>query len=239
MIKQRFARKIALVSLITISIACLFFSCEVNVGSLAMGDTVSWEVTPDGKYVQYKTNDESNQGYLKYSLLGTPAAYTNDISVTVMKKSGSSDNGSGMVFFYQDSDTFYLALVSANGRYCIKKFENSSSVMLQDWTSSSYVKTGYGVTNAISVKYEYKGTYGFYVNGEKLGTLYANATFSDGGKYGPAVTVGYPTRESFPGVPVDAYFAFKTPNEYPVATATSYRAAGMEMTGDFERYSAR
>lgn len=83
--------------------------------------------------------------------------------------SGPKDSHYGLGFRVQNTDNFYLFLVSGNGYYYVGKRINDQWAALKSWTKSAYIETG-NSTNHLKVVC--KGSkIAVYVNGHHLTTI--------------------------------------------------------------------
>ncbi len=115
--------------------------------------------TADGKkkYL-FKTNDSSYLNIATVSkLTDTSKPYPTTISASASRQSGSSTAGFGILFAAQKPNgklTFLSIQINTSGQYLISKWSGNSCTIIQNWTSSAYIKKGYGVQNTIKVELE-------------------------------------------------------------------------------------
>lgn len=114
--------------------------------------------TADGKkkYL-FKTNDSSylDSNVSRLTDISTP--YSETISASVSRQSGSSTAGFGIQFASRNKDgvDYFLTIqINTSGQYLISKWSGNSCTIIQNWTSSAYIKKGYGVQNIIKVELE-------------------------------------------------------------------------------------
>ena len=163
--------------------------------------------------VQFLSNDSAM--YNRYYWQTSPNYNPNIYEIRAKKISGNDDYGYGMVFCFDDSESssasFYRFFITVNGRFTVaKRIGNDWAATPVSWRSSSFLETGFGVYNTLSVErtnYENGATFRIYINGNLA------ATFNDdnplnGNKFGPAVSVNIMEREQFPHIPVDVRFEY-------------------------------
>ncbi len=121
------------------------------------------------KTYTFKTNDTAYivpEGKTVTTITGTAPATS--ASVTVLKRSGSPTAGYGIIFFYNKYNSKeYMMIVMINTRrqYMVAKISDGTSVSIQDWTSSSSLRGGFGVQNTISISHASNGIYSVKFNG--------------------------------------------------------------------------
>lgn len=211
--------------------AFLFFGCDQNVSDddpVPVVETIDWRVTADGKFYQYKTNDSTKYGYVFYHPSTSNALLTDEITFTVSKKSGYEDASFGVAFFYQDVNNYYRVLIDISGMYMIQqKIEGKfPEPIIQKWTSSSALLTGYNAKNKITLKNTGVGTYTLWFNDKEIRTFAVNTATL--GKYCAVVCIGDADEEQFPKVSEDVYFSELSPRPFPVAANVVSRAVDYE-----------
>jgi hypothetical protein len=188
--------------------ALLLLSCEPPSYT-----TIEWQTDGDG-FDQYSTNDPGLLNTIHYD----PRPEENEVTMTtvtatVKKVSGSSVDGFGIVFCYQNDNNHYCLLISASGYYKVMKIVGGALTVLVDRTFSTDLDTGWGVPNDISVTQAPVGTFTVKFNGNPI-PPFTDGSFL-GGLAGPCIGIGLPPHERFPGVPADARFQMLAPVLYP------------------------
>ena len=136
-----------------------------------------------------------------------PKTPVTGFTAKLKKESGALGGGYGVVFGVADSSTGYGFVITANGRYLVQKIVGGTSTVLQNFTVSSAIKTGYNQENEISVN-KVSGNYELSVNGTKLYTI-ENPELNDG-YVGPIFSVSSTDTPST--TPVVAYCKFTAIN---------------------------
>jgi len=100
------------------------------------------------------------------------------ISAQLKKKSGITDNGYGIIFGRKDSNNQNLFYISGQGSYNICKYVNGTRTAIKNWTKSSHIKNGNGVSNLLTViktgsKIEY------LINSNVVYTSYSYRSYGD------------------------------------------------------------
>ncbi len=176
--------------------------------------TIEWQTDGD-VFDQYSTNDPGLLNTIHYD----PRPEENEVTMTtvtatVKKMSGSSVDGFGIVFCYQNENNHYCLLISASGYYKVMKIVGGAETVLVARTFSTYLDTsGWGVPNDISVTRAPGGVFTVKFNGNDV-TTFTDVSFQ-GGLAGPCIGIGSPPHERFPGVPADARFKMLEPFVYP------------------------
>jgi hypothetical protein len=197
------------VGVLVVLAAFLLFSCEQPSYT-----TIEWEPDGDG-FVQYSTNDPHYYNTAQYLPLDveheTPTMTT--VTATVKKMSGSSVDGFGIVFCYQDINNFYRLLITTEGKYNVWKVVGGTWTEKVPWDDSVYLNTGMNEENVISVTQNPLGTFTVKSDTHEV-TFFTDSSFTDGDA-GPCLWVGSYTGEEFPNIPEDARFKMTAPVIYP------------------------
>jgi len=189
--------------------------------------TTKWASDGNGN-LEFITNDSSYYNYYFWDKIANAAEnnsanWTNPVTATVEKVSGSSTEGFGVVFCAQSSNNdFYFVDISANGEYYVgQDVSNSISAITKTgggsgWAQSTAIKQGNNAANVVSIALS-SSTYAISINGTQVCTFPAsNAT--NGymtGSSGFTIVIGTSSDESFPGTPEKALFKFTSPATYP------------------------
>ena len=171
----------------------------------------------DNKIYTFETNDTKYIGKNGYTLWTVPFINADEtfkpISVEVVKESGRTEPGFGIVFCSQklDNKAFMLTvLVNANGYYAIGKVTDGVFHHINEgWKSSDYIFRGIGAKNILSVIYD-TTTKSFIlkINDYEITTFTVAEKFSfANSRSGFAVVIG--SNESFPNKSVKVTFENK------------------------------
>jgi S1-C subfamily serine protease len=128
---------------------------------------------------------------------GSPAAGAHEtvaIGGQVMQTEGSTKVLYGFVFRYQDTEHFYVFVISSDGKYEVQKQNAGKRDYLVGPKESPRLKTGLGSTNSLTVATS-KSTIVVYINGEVVETLLDSTSTS--GQIG--MTAGARENDSTPG----------------------------------------
>ena len=165
--------------------------------------TIRWQKDGNG-YVQFYTNDKA---YMKRSYYLWDDAVTenpmNYFEAEVIRNSGVSNYGYGILFCLQDHRNTYLLLITNNGSYKVyKRVDGTSSHVYpsgDSWAKTSRLRQGYGVVNKLRVNYNGNNSFSIIINDSQVGSF--TDTSYTRGMYGFMAPVT--DRESFPNRPVD------------------------------------
>ena len=214
--------------LIVFASLVLFSSCElapfeegenlINPGQTSVQEESSmFEKDEQNKTFTFETNDTKYLGAKGWTLWTVPNVNTsesfNPVAVEVIKESGRTEAGFGLVFCEQEIEgkPFMLAvLINANGYYTVGKVSDGVFCHINDgWKNSNFINKGYGIKNTISVAYD-TGTRNFIlkINGYDITsfTVSEQITFKNS-RSGFAVVIA--NNEIFPGKPVRITFENK------------------------------
>ena len=214
--------------LIVFASLALFSSCEL--APFEEGETLTrpeqtnlqeestlFEKDEQNKIFTFETNDTKYLGAKGWTLWTVPNVNTsesfNPVAVEVIKESGRTEAGFGLVFCEQkiEGKPFMLAvLINANGYYTVGKVSDGVFCHINDgWKNSNFIKKGYGIKNTIYVAYD-TGTRNFIlkINGYDITsfTVSEQITFKNS-RSGFAVVIA--NNEIFPGKPVRITFENK------------------------------
>ncbi|MBN2353263.1 MAG: hypothetical protein JXD23_11880 [Spirochaetales bacterium] len=175
--------------------------------------TILW--LPDGNgSIQFSTNDWHNWDTLfvnSYpSSLETPMT---TVTVQVEKVSGALSAGFGLFFCAADLENFYRIMITADGYYTIQKKESGVYNPIIGWTTSSFINTGLGALNEISVTQTIPNNFTLTINGNVV-VSFNDASFT-GGEAGFVVYVWDQANERFPMAPADVRFKMTAPVAVP------------------------
>ena len=187
--------------------------------------TTKWASDGNGN-LEFITNDSANYGYEYWetfsSVTEASGAWTNPVTATVEKVSGSQSAGFGVVFCYQSSGDFYFVNISANGSYYVGQ-DISSTISaitrtggVSGWAQSTAIKQGDNATNVISIAFD-GSTFTVSINGTSACTFpLTNASGGyTGGPAGFKINIGTSSDESFPGTADKVLFKMTSPHSYP------------------------
>lgn len=136
----------------------------------------------------------------------------------VMKMSGCTDSGSGIVFCLQDSENFYALFIDTTGYYLVYKRVDGTWVgPIIDWSFTSQLKTGYEQENYIRVVHDdgqdkFEFTFSLDPGAETFS--FTDSSFS-GGYSGYICWVSDDGCEKFPKKAVDVRFKMIYPVNDP------------------------
>ena len=214
--------------LIVFASLALFSSCEL--GPFEEGETLTrpeqtnlqeestlFEKDEQNKIFTFETNDTKYLGAKGWTLWTVPNVNTSEnfnlVAVEVIKESGRTEAGFGLVFCEQEIEgkPFMLAvLINANGYYTVGKVFDGVFCHINDgWKNSNFINKGYGIKNTISVDYD-TGTRNFIlkINGYEITSFTVSEQISfKNSRSGFAVVIA--NNENFPGNPVRITFENK------------------------------
>ena len=176
-----------------------------------------FEKDEQNKIFTFETNDTKYLGANGWTLWTVPNVNTserfNPVAVEVIKESGRTEAGFGLVFCEQEIEgkPFMLAvLINANGYYTVGKVSDGVFCHINDgWKNSNFINKGYGIKNTISVAYD-NGTRNFVlkINGYEITSFTVSEQISfKNSRSGFAVVIA--NNENFPGNPVRITFENK------------------------------
>lgn len=90
-----------------------------------------------------------------------------DLRVKTTAVAGPLDNGYGVIFRAQDSDNYFLFLISSDGYYQVRREVNDAEKTLSEWIPSALVNQGLDAANEIRVVAQ-GDTFQFFINGEQV-----------------------------------------------------------------------
>lgn len=214
--------------LIVFASLVLFSSCEiapfeegenlVNPDQTNLQEESSmFEKDEQNETFTFETNDTKYLGEKGWTLWTVPNVNTsesfNPVAVEVIKESGRTEAGFGLVFCEQkiEGKPFMLAvLINANGYYTVGKVSDGVFCHINDgWKNSNFINKGYGIKNTISVAYD-SGTRNFIlkINGYEITSFTVSEQISfKNSRSGFAVVIA--NNESFPDKPVRITFENK------------------------------
>lgn len=214
--------------LIVFASLVLFSSCEiapfeegenlVNPDQTNLQEESSmFEKDEQNETFTFETNDTKYLGANGWTLWTVPNVNTsesfNPVAVEVIKESGRTEAGFGLVFCEQEIEgkPFMLAvLINANGYYTVGKVSDGVFCHINDgWKNSNFINKGYGIKNTISVAYD-SGTRNFIlkINGYEITSFTVSEQISfKNSRSGFAVVIA--NNESFPDKPVRITFENK------------------------------
>lgn len=169
------------------------------------------------KIFTFETNDTKYLGANGWTLWTVPNVNAsesfNPVAVEVIKESGRTEAGFGLVFCEQEIEgkPFMLAvLINANGYYTVGKVSDGVFCHINDgWKNSNYINRGHGIKNTIAVAYD-AGTKNFLlkINGYETTSFTVSEQISfKNSRSGFAVVIA--NNESFPDKPVRITFENK------------------------------
>ena len=214
--------------LIVFASLVLFSSCEiapfeegenlVNPDQTNLQEESSmFEKDEQNETFTFETNDTKYLGEKGWTLWTVPNVNTsesfNPVAVEVIKESGRTEAGFGLVFCEQkiEGKPFMLAvLINANGYYTVGKVSDGVFCHINDgWKNSNFINKGYGIKNTISVAYD-TGTRNFIlkINGYEITSFTVSEQISfKNSRSGFAVVIAH--NENFPSKPVRITFENK------------------------------
>jgi hypothetical protein len=185
--------------------------------------TIKWVIDESDNYCQFYTNDRNYCGTSGTSVYHiTNSETTMDTVITdVMKMSGKSDYGYGVLFCGKDNgdtlpdDTrydFYSVTIYTDGYFRIAKRVSGIWKIIQLKKSNSSLYAVSGGVNTIKVKNNGLGSFTLVFNGHEEAPIPFTdntAPIFTGGYYGYITDIG--DDENFPNTPVDVKFKQTTP----------------------------
>lgn len=170
-----------------------------------------------GDYYLFETNDTDYldpQGYTLWFINeGTSTDPFTSRSVKMLKESGNSAAGYGLVFCYQEASgddpaSMLVILQNCEGELCVGEVIDGVWSYIVEWQDVSGVPNGYGVYSKVTLEYNsVSGEFEIYMNDGVVPSL----TFQD--EEAPIHTTGangfiviISPADDFPSVPVKARF---------------------------------
>ena len=191
-----------------VAAVCLFFALfYIGCDSGSSSTTIDFELGSDG-FVQWYTDDPSyydTHSWQLYSNNNGPDTF----EIECKKISGNMANPYGMVFGASNSaaDRYYFIAITVDGWFIIHKYIGNTDTVIEDWTESSSINTGYNTLNTIKVTRS-GTTYTVSLNDDVV-KVFTDNSITGGNRIGFFATVGPQGYESFPGTPVDVRFRQK------------------------------
>ena len=185
-----------------------FFVINTGTSQSSRAPVSTIDFGSDGRgFIQYRTNDSQKYGTSWWQFVDNTLGgiIDNVYEIECKKTSGASDYGYGMVFGASNAEPnkHYFILISAEGRYIVRKNNNDKKTTIKDWGISERLNTGYNATNTIKVV-KNGSAFTIFFNGSQV-YQFKDSTIK-GDRLGYIVDVGDEGDESFPGTPVDVRF---------------------------------
>ena len=176
-----------------------------------------FEQEKESNVFTFETNDTRFLKTNGYTLWTVPNENANEsfnpVAVEVIKESGRTEAGFGLVFCEQkiEGKPFMLAvLINANGYYTVGKVSDGVFCHINDgWKNSNFINKGYGIKNTISVAYD-TGAKNFIlkINSFEITSFTVSEQISfKNSRSGYVVVIA--NNESFPSKPVRVTFENK------------------------------
>lgn len=163
----------------------------------------------EGVYV-FRTNDTAysgGSGWSFWTLVGEDSRPFPGYSAALVKTSGNSRAGYGIVFCHEGSgsaETMLVAMINVSGEYLVGEVVGAEFSALVPWTSSGRLKTGYNQRNEVAV-FLSDGAFSLWLNGESVETFEdEEPPLHTGGRCGFLAVVS--PLDDFPGTPVRVTF---------------------------------
>ena len=173
--------------------------------------TIEWEV--NGSFRQFATSDRENfntsflwwdDSSFQSPMMATP------VEAEIKKISGYEGGGYGIVFCAQDTENYYLLLITVNQTYAVLECVGGNFNYLKTFSDSGKLLAGYDTPNTVKIEYVGSNTFEISFNGNPPSGSFIDDSFSEG-YAGYAVRVSYEGYEILPQIPVDARFRLITP----------------------------
>lgn len=207
--RRMYVARTARGSVFAVLATLLLFSC----GPDPSYTLIEWLPDGDG-FVQYSTNDPHFYNTIHYDPRTEEAQNpVTTVTATVKKVSGSSVDGFGIVFCYQDDNNYCLLLITTEQKYVVWEVVGGTWTAKHSWDDSVYLNTGMGAVNDIGVTQNPIGTFTVTFNTHDV-TFFSGSSFTDG-KAGPCVGIGSYSNEHFPDIAEDVRFKMTAPVVYP------------------------
>ena len=100
------------------------------------------------------------------------------VSAQLKKKSGITNNGYGIITGRKDSENQNQFYISGGGSFVISKHVNGTRTYIKNWTKSSHIKTGNGVTNLLTIK-KTGSKVQYFINSNVVYTSYSYRSYGD------------------------------------------------------------
>lgn len=166
----------------------------------------------NGSSFNVSTNDVQRCGtWLTYT-----AAYESTmttVEVYADKARGNPVAPFGFLFASPDPSNYYALYIDIQGYYFIGKVLAGSGSIIQNWTFSPALNTGFSVGNTFSVTNDGGGTFSIRANGS-LVTTFSDSSF-DGGYEVLVVGILSEEEEDFPDVPEELNIRMTSPEMVP------------------------
>jgi len=92
------------------------------------------------------------------------------LEVSVAELSGTTKNGSGLLWGMRSEKNYYQFLVAQNGYFSIGRFKKGRYQFIVKWKECKAIKEGFGETNKLTIKKNQQGVK-FSVNGQLVHTI--------------------------------------------------------------------
>lgn len=182
-------------------------------------ESALFEADGQDKIFTFRTNDTKYLTENGYTLWTVPLVNKEEsfspLTVEATKESGRSEAGYGVVFCEQEIEEkpFMLTvLINANGFYTVGKISDGVfSHINNGWQSFSYINTGFGIKNTISIAYANDTkNFALKINGYETTTFAVSEeiTFTNSRSGYVAVIAN---NENFPSNPVKVTFENVSP----------------------------
>ena len=169
------------------------------------------------KSYTFETNKAEYLTANGWTLWTVPAVNTQEkfkpLTVEVIKKSGKTEAGFGIVFCSQEIEGKHFmltVLINGNGYYTVGRVYNGVfSHINEGWKSSNFINKGYGIKNTIAITYdEVSRNFLLKIKDYSITefTVSENISFKNS-RYGFAVVIA--NNENFPNNPVKVTFENK------------------------------
>ena len=173
--------------------------------------TIEWEV--NGSFRQFATSDRENfntsflwwdDSSFQSPMMATP------VEAEIKKISGYEGGGYGIVFCAQDTENYYLLLITVNQTYAVLECVGGNFNYLKTFSDSGNLLAGYDTVNKVKIEYVGSNTFEISFNGNPPSGSFIDDSFSEG-YAGYAVRVSIKENEILPQIPVDVRFRLITP----------------------------
>ena len=154
-------------------------------------------------FFQYYTNESIRYNSRFEYIGGNANPNPNIYAIDVKKISGAQNKAYGMAFAAIDPRNNYFVNITVNGHYFVGKRENNDVTVIQDWTVSPRLRTGFNTLNTLWVS-QSDSTFNIFLNDFDV------FQFTDSSITGDRISfityIGTIEEESFPNTPVDVRF---------------------------------
>jgi hypothetical protein len=217
------------------SIVALALSLSACDGTPYEISTINYQADGEG-WIKFSTNDDAllNKSFIHIpsdigNSFAPSANWTSPATIQVKKNEGSALSGFGLVFAYEDSETYFALLITMSGKYKILQKLSGSFVLDSGWTQSSAIH-GWELVNELKVNYTHTPSDGdtvpyfeLWINGSQLsagsGTwperLHLPSGLISATKAGFFTGVFNADAEKFPKYTSDQRFKLTSPVIYP------------------------